>query len=221
MAVTIQDDMAELIELLPKEQQGEFALALIQYGCNGAEPDKSAPWFPTFFAIKSRLEMSRKAHTNGQKGAQKRWNEETADNQAIIAPYDGVPIAPYDAENENENENENEREKKGSVRGNKTTKRFSKPSIDDLKSYIAEKGYSVKAEKFWNYYEANGWRVGKNPMKSWHSAVAMWQQRESEGVKNEPSKSNPFANVHPDATVYIGADGRETVVETPRVRSVC
>lgn len=32
----------------------------------------------------------------------------------------------------------------------------------------------VEAEKFFNYYESNGWRVGKNPMKSWQHAVNNW-----------------------------------------------
>ena len=31
-----------------------------------------------------------------------------------------------------------------------------------------------QAENFLNYYESNGWRVGKNSMKNWHCAVANW-----------------------------------------------
>jgi uncharacterized protein YdaU (DUF1376 family) len=32
----------------------------------------------------------------------------------------------------------------------------------------------IEAEKFVNYYESNGWKVGKNPMKSWTHAVNNW-----------------------------------------------
>ena len=52
--------------------------------------------------------------------------------------------------------------------------KFVKPTIDEVRAYIAEKGYSVDAEKFWNFYEAKDWYIGKNKMKRWHNAVATW-----------------------------------------------
>lgn len=53
-------------------------------------------------------------------------------------------------------------------------KRFTKPTVEEIQSYITEKNYSVSAIKFFNYYESNGWKVGKNKMVSWRSAVATW-----------------------------------------------
>lgn len=53
---------------------------------------------------------------------------------------------------------------------------FVKPTIDEVRAYIAEKGYSVDAEKFWNFYEAKDWYIGKNKMKRWHNAVATWER---------------------------------------------
>ena len=32
----------------------------------------------------------------------------------------------------------------------------------------------IEAEKFVNYYESNGWKVGKNPMKNWKAAANNW-----------------------------------------------
>jgi hypothetical protein len=32
----------------------------------------------------------------------------------------------------------------------------------------------IEAEKFVNYYESNGWKVGKNPMKNWRAAANNW-----------------------------------------------
>jgi hypothetical protein len=52
---------------------------------------------------------------------------------------------------------------------------FLKPSLEEVKLCAAKTGLPVtEAEKFFNYYESNGWRVGKNPMKSWTHAVANW-----------------------------------------------
>ena len=39
---------------------------------------------------------------------------------------------------------------------------------------VADTLINDQAENFLNYYESNGWRVGKNPMKNWHCAVANW-----------------------------------------------
>lgn len=53
-------------------------------------------------------------------------------------------------------------------------KRFVKPTIEEIEDYINEKGYQVDAHKFYDYYESNGWRVGRNPMKDWRAAIRNW-----------------------------------------------
>ena len=65
-------------------------------------------------------------------------------------------------------------------------KRFVKPTLQEITQVMAVKirekyGSNVQdslindqAENFLNYYESNGWKVGKNPMKNWHCAVANW-----------------------------------------------
>ncbi len=65
-----------------------------------------------------------------------------------------------------------------------TSKRFAPPSIDEVQSYISEKGYSVDAESFVAFYQSKNWFVGKNKMKDWHAAVVTWEKRN----KNFPTK---------------------------------
>ena len=62
----------------------------------------------------------------------------------------------------------------------KERKTMERPTLDEVRAKIMEKGYSVDAEAFWNYYESNGWKVGKNPMKKWESALVTWQKKENE-----------------------------------------
>ena len=62
----------------------------------------------------------------------------------------------------------------------KRESRFTPPTLEEVKDYEAQKGYTFSAEKFWGYYESNGWRVGKNPMKSWHGACVTWQGKQNE-----------------------------------------
>lgn len=55
---------------------------------------------------------------------------------------------------------------------------FRKPTLEEVHSYISEKGLNVDAEYFYDYYESNGWTVGKNHMKSWQSTLNNWSRRE-------------------------------------------
>ena len=73
---------------------------------------------------------------------------------------------------------------------NKTGARFAPPSVDEVKEYIREKGYSVDAEEFYAHYESNGWIVGKTPMKNWKAAVVTWQKRH-EKDKPKPAAQAP------------------------------
>ena len=59
------------------------------------------------------------------------------------------------------------------------SKKFRKPSIEEIRDYILEYGcYWVDAERFFDYYESNGWKVGKNAMKDWRAAVRNWNRQE-------------------------------------------
>jgi hypothetical protein len=60
----------------------------------------------------------------------------------------------------------------------KPLKRFIPPTIKEIDSYIKEKGYNVNAERFFYFYESNGWKVGKNKMISWKASVASWNTKD-------------------------------------------
>jgi predicted phage replisome organizer len=55
-------------------------------------------------------------------------------------------------------------------------KKFIAPSIDEVREYIEEKGYSIDPERFVDYYTANGWMVGKSHMKDWKATVRNWER---------------------------------------------
>ena len=62
---------------------------------------------------------------------------------------------------------------------------FRKPTVDEVKSYCLERKNAIDPEKWFNYYESNGWRVGKNPMKDWKAAVRVWERKNK--PKEEPT----------------------------------
>ena len=54
------------------------------------------------------------------------------------------------------------------------------PTLEEIKQYIREKGFTMSADAFFDYYTANGWKVGKNKMKDWRASVRNWNAREKE-----------------------------------------
>lgn len=61
--------------------------------------------------------------------------------------------------------------------------RFTPPSLDEVRTYIAAMGYSFSPEKWHAHYQANGWRVGKNPMVDWQAACRTWASEAGNGGK--------------------------------------
>ncbi len=77
-----------------------------------------------------------------------------------------------------------------------------KPTPEELISYFAEKEQtSTEAEKFYNYFESNGWLVGgKTPMKNWKAAANNWmlnsQQFTFNKSKPASNQNNPAGKLH-------------------------
>lgn len=62
-------------------------------------------------------------------------------------------------------------------------KKFVKPSVEEVAEYadcfiksrnLRLTGETFRAERFVSWYDSNGWKVGKNPMKDWKGAVRTW-----------------------------------------------
>jgi len=73
-------------------------------------------------------------------------------------------------------------------------KKFIPPTLQQITDYIKENDYNVSAYKFLNYYQSNGWKVGKNPMKDWQAAVRSWNSKdvESKAKPDETKISKAF-----------------------------
>ena len=74
-----------------------------------------------------------------------------------------------------------------------TPQRMTRPTLQEIESYIADHNYSVDAQRFMDYYESNGWRVGRNPMKDWRAAVRTWQHKGKEFVNGNAQNANRAA----------------------------
>lgn len=74
------------------------------------------------------------------------------------------------------NKDKPNKEKENKDKLNKENKRFIPPTFEEVRAYCQERQNGIDPERFIDYYSANGWKVGKNPMKDWRAAVRTWEK---------------------------------------------
>ena len=105
------------------------------------------------------------SETRSEARKNKTKQNETNDNK----PEQTETKSPKENNNKKENDKENKNE----------NKRFSPPSLDEVRAYCQERNNGVDAQTFVDFYASKGWKVGNSPMKDWKACVRTWEQRDS------------------------------------------
>ncbi len=69
--------------------------------------------------------------------------------------------------------------------------RPSKPTLEETQIYFLEKNFpEIEAQRFFNYFESNGWLVGgRTKMKDWKAAARNWMLNAKKFSKNDNKNS--------------------------------
>lgn len=143
-------------------------------------------------SVLKRLDKRKDISDKRKQAAIARWKQ-SLENQAI-QPQSQITTDSNVMQMQNTsnaNAGHKEKEIKGNIKENikeKSVTRFSPPTIEEIKAYILEKGYTIDAERFFDFYESKGWFVGKNKMKDWKAAIRNWAKSEKERRSTYPSK---------------------------------
>lgn len=124
------------------------------------------------------VEVSKIRSQSGKAGNKKRWDE----NRKPIAnasQTDPKSIAIRE-----------DKIREDDIRGNKRIV-FKQPQIFELLSTSPD-ATSQLAESFLDYYNSNGWMVGRNKMKDWKASFRNWIRNEKKFQKTEPKKGGVF-----------------------------
>lgn len=156
----------------------------MQYGLFQIENDE----FFCSQSLKKRMLTLEKKRLSQREKALKRWS-----NNAAALPQEchgNAEVMPV----------KESKEKESKVKESKVSKsvRFTPPSLNDLNAYISEQGYAIDAQRFLDYYDSNGWMVGRNKMKDWKAAVRNWSRGGSQHAGTQKPMGGSFADVAGD-----------------------
>lgn len=86
-------------------------------------------------------------------------------------------------------------------------KRFEKPTLSQITQYCFERNNNVNAEQFYDYYESNGWKVGKNAMKDWKACVRTWERNGyDKPIKKKNNKQDTLNDMRDLMNEYGGVN---------------
>ena len=98
----------------------------------------------------------------------------------------------YQSEDENSgskpgNKSATNRQQIGTNNNNKNVKNekknksihFTPPTIEEVEAYCKERNNGVDPQKWYDFYSAKGWMIGKNKMKDWKAAIRTWERRDN------------------------------------------
>lgn len=163
-------DQQGVFNKLPDEIAGKLIKHIFAYVNDENPPCDDLLLTIAFEPIKTQLKRDLRKYDdyidkqkfNGAKGGRPKKDETTQ----ITQPFFQEP-KKADNVNANDTATVNDIKVKRDV--------FIKPSIVELKNYMLEIGMADISEKWFDYYESNGWLVGKNKMKNWRAAVRTWK----------------------------------------------
>lgn len=79
------------------------------------------------------------------------------------------------------------------LKPSRAQERFAPPSLAELTAYIQERKSAVDPQRFVDFYQSKGWKVGNQPMKDWKASVRTWEKREDDN-KRKRSGVAPSGN---------------------------
>lgn len=95
-------------------------------------------------------------------------------------------------------------------------RRFKKPTLEEVKEYCLERKNNVDVERFIDYYEANGWKVGKNPMKSWKACVRTWEKNSTSYTNKQETTPSWFDTYNNNEEEELTDEDRRFIEEVER-----
>lgn len=181
---TVFEKFGNVCSELEEEDRKELIYAINMYGMYGEEIELPYLLKALFVSLKVDIDNSKNARTRGSKGGRPKAKPEVSENEKPEVLESAKPEVSSKTE-KSESQTKLNQTNTNQTKPVKKEGRFTPPTLDQVRAHCAEKGYTFDPEAFFAFYESKGWKVGRNPMKSWTAACVTWQKREGKGVEHD------------------------------------
>ena len=186
-------DFLDVVEPLDDEERGRLFMAMLGYALDGREPQLAGNerflWMVAkqhinreVAAYKTKVEATREAGRKSGEARRKRNKKEQT----------GTNVNEMNQDNDNEKNNDKNKNNDNDISflsaAAGAEKKETVPSLGEIETYVQDTHLPVDAEHFYNYYEANGWRMGQNPMQDWKAALKAWARNVPMAPRTAPAK---------------------------------
>lgn len=184
----------DTMEALNDAECGRLFRALLEYSATGAAPELRGNERFVFPGMRSQID--RDIEKYNAKCARNRENGEKGGGHLPPNAPERHRTPPKDKDKDKDKDKEKNKDKDISFPpdGVKDSARAHHPTVEEVVAYCRERGNSVDAERFVDFYASKGWKVGNQPMKDWKACVRTWERRE-----DKPKQTGRFATPDYDA----------------------
>ena len=196
--VMLYFEMRNVFEELSNEKRGILLSAILDYSEHGIQPDFRGSLRIAWASIRHKLDRDDDNYV--RKSQVRRYAvyiRESKKDGVLPLPYEQW-LASLPETSQPETSNDTNRYPTTTTTATATTtatstdccympaagkpprqpQRLIPPTVEEVRAYAAQRGDPLDPEAFMDYYTANGWKVGRNPMKDWKAAVRTWARKE-------------------------------------------
>lgn len=171
----------ELLDALPAlrdAEKGQLFEAILRYGRDGETPDFSGALFAIWALVKQKLDRDTQRYVDrcekARAAVNKRWGN--------TDEYERIRSLP--TKTKTKTKTKTETETKTGTREKETGRppsRMHFPSLEEVERECKAKGYATSPTRFFNYYEATGWKGIVN----WRAKLAEWGERDAKTAPDD------------------------------------
>ena len=174
--VLYRDNYQNVRNVLTQDQKGDLLDAIMDGGYQGDDQLVRMAFNVFDAAIRRTEERYRERCEKNAENARRRW-ERYQQMQADAIAYERMQMDATQTKTQTQTETQTKTPKKKNV--------FISPSVEEVRAYCEERGNTVDAEQFIDYYSARGWELKPGQkLKDWRASVRMWE-RNQRGWKDD------------------------------------
>lgn len=209
---TVFEKFGEVCAELREDDRRDLIYAINMYGMFGEEVELPYLLKALFVSLKEDIDNSKAMRTRGSKGGRPKAKQEVSDeakplvsetekpevskDAKPVVSDEAEPVVSAKTEKTESQTNPNQTKPIQSNRGEGRAKaaRFTPPTVGQVAAYVEERGLGIDPALFCDYYAANGWKVGRSPMKDWKAALRNWERRDADERKEAEHEALVFGD---------------------------